>query len=221
MATAVATRLGDVDVAAHQIAFEIWSFLALALDAIAIAGQALVGRALGAGDGEGAKGAGRRMIEWGVVAGVAVGALVFALSGHLPGLFSDDAAVVDLTAFVLVWVALLQPVNAVAFVLDGILIGAGDMRFLAWAMAAAAAAFVPAAARCGRGRRHRLAGAALELLMSTRATVLLALLQATGSCSAPCAGSTRRRGRARRRPRRLEGHGRPRASGHGQNSVAQ
>ncbi|MFO7280883.1 MAG: MATE family efflux transporter [Thermoanaerobacterales bacterium] len=175
VATAVATRLGDVDVAAHQIAFEIWSFLALALDAIAIAGQALVGRALGAGDGEGAKGAGRRMIEWGVVAGVAVGVLVFALSGHLPGLFSDDAAVVDLTAFVLLWVAALQPVNAVAFVLDGILIGAGDMRFLAWAMAAAAAVFVPAAAAvavvdAGIGWLW----AALGLLMVTRAGVLLA-----------------------------------------------
>jgi putative MATE family efflux protein len=164
-----------VAVAAHQIAFEIWSFLALALDAIAIAGQALVGRALGAGDGEGAKGAGRRMIEWGVVAGVAVGVLVFALSGHLPGLFSDDAAVVDLTAFVLLWVAALQPVNAVAFVLDGILIGAGDMRFLAWAMAAAAAVFVPAAAAvavvdAGIGWLW----AALGLLMVTRAGVLLA-----------------------------------------------
>jgi putative MATE family efflux protein len=175
VATAVATRLGDVDVAAHQIAFEIWSFLALALDAIAIAGQALVGRSLGAGDGEGAKGVGRRMIEWGVVAGVAVGVLVFALSGHLPGLFSDDAAVVDLTAFVLLWVAALQPVNAVAFVLDGILIGAGDMRFLAWAMAAAAAVFVPAAAAvavvdAGIGWLW----AALGLLMVTRAGVLLA-----------------------------------------------
>ncbi|HLT70031.1 MAG TPA: MATE family efflux transporter, partial [Acidimicrobiales bacterium] len=175
VATAVATRLGDVDVAAHQIAFEIWSFLALALDAIAIAGQALVGRSLGAGDGDGARGAGRRMIEWGVVAGVAVGALVFALSGHLPGLFSDDAAVVDLTAFVLVWVALLQPVNAVAFVLDGILIGAGDMRFLAWAMAAAAAAFVPAAvAVAAVGAGIGWLWAALGLLMATRATVLLA-----------------------------------------------
>ena len=68
VATAVATRMGTVEVAAHQIAFEIWCFLALALDAIAIAGQALVGRFLGAGDAGGARGAGRRMIEWGVAA---------------------------------------------------------------------------------------------------------------------------------------------------------
>ena len=71
VATAVATRLGAVDVAAHQIAFEMWNFLALVLDAIAIAGQAIVGRSLGAGDATAARGAGRRMIEWGVAGGLA------------------------------------------------------------------------------------------------------------------------------------------------------
>ena len=73
VATAVAARLGPVDVAAHQIAFEIWSLLALGLDAIAIAGQAIVGRALGADDASAARGAGRRMIEWGVAGGIATG----------------------------------------------------------------------------------------------------------------------------------------------------
>ena len=76
VATAVAARLGPVDLAAHQVAFEVWSFLALGLDAIAIAGQALVGRALGAGDGAMARGAGRRMIELGVAAGIVVGVAV-------------------------------------------------------------------------------------------------------------------------------------------------
>jgi putative MATE family efflux protein len=177
VATAVATRLGTVDVAAHQIAFELWSFLALALDAIAIAGQAMVGRALGASDAGAARGASRRMIEWGVVFGVLVGAAVLAVRTVLPHLFTDDAAVVSLTAFVLVWVAVLQPVNAVAFVLDGILIGAGDMRFLAWAMAAAAVVFVPAAVAvavldAGIGWLW----AALSLLMVTRVLVLGARL---------------------------------------------
>jgi putative MATE family efflux protein len=175
VATAVAARLGSVDVAAHQIAFEIWSFLALGLDAIAIAGQAMVGRALGAGDAEGARDTGRRMIEWGVALGVLVGVLVALLHSMLPHLFTDDADVLALAGFLLLWVAALQPVNAVAFVLDGVLIGAGDMRFLAWAMVVAAAVFIPAALLvlaldAGIGWLW----AALGLLMATRASTLLA-----------------------------------------------
>jgi putative MATE family efflux protein len=173
--TAVAARLGTVDVAAHQIAFEVWSFLGLGLDAIAIAGQAMVGRALGAGDGSGARDVGRRMIEWGVALGVVLGLVVAALRTVLPHLFSDDAAVLALAGFLLVWVAALQPINAVAFVLDGVLIGAGDLRFLAWAMVGAAAVFIPAAlAVLGLGAGIGWLWAALGLLMATRAASLLA-----------------------------------------------
>jgi putative MATE family efflux protein len=175
VATAVAARLGSVDVAAHQIAFEIWSFLALGLDAIAIAGQAMVGRALGAGDGPGARDAGRRMIEWGVALGAVVGVLVAALRTGLPHLFTDDVEVLALASFLLVWVAALQPLNAVAFVLDGVLIGAGDMRFLAWAMIVAAAVFIPAAlAVLALDAGIGWLWASLGLLMATRASTLLA-----------------------------------------------
>jgi MATE family, multidrug efflux pump len=175
VATAVAARLGTVDVAAHEVAFAIWSFLALGLDAIAIAGQAMVGRALGAGDGAGARSAGRRMIEWGVALGVLVGVLVAALRTVLPHLFTDDADVLALASFLLVWVAALQPLNAVAFVLDGVLIGAGDMRFLAWAMVLAAAVFIPAAlAVLGLDAGIGWLWASLGLLMLTRAATLLA-----------------------------------------------
>ena len=175
VSVAVATRMGEVDVAAHQVAFELWSFLALALDAIAIAGQAMVGRALGAGDAAAARGAGRRMIEWGVAFGALAGVVVIALRSVVPHVFTDDPAVADLAAFLLVWVAVLQPLNGVAFVLDGILIGAGDMRFLAWAMAGAAALFIPAAVAvavldAGIGWLW----AALGLLMATRVATLLA-----------------------------------------------
>jgi putative MATE family efflux protein len=175
VATAVATRLGTVEVAAHQIGFEVWNLLANVLDAIAIAAQAMVGRALGARDAPGARGASRRMIEWGVAGGLALGALVLAVHAALPQLFSDDPAVVDLAGSVLVWVAVLQPVNAVAFVLDGVLIGAGDMRFLAWAMAGAAAVFIPSAVavavtQAGIGWLWAVIG----LLMVTRAGTLLA-----------------------------------------------
>ena len=62
-ATVVAARLGAAEVGAHQVAFELWIALALALDAIAIAGQALVGRLLGAGDVVAARAATRRMVR--------------------------------------------------------------------------------------------------------------------------------------------------------------
>jgi Na+-driven multidrug efflux pump len=113
------------------------------------------------------------MIEWGVALGIAAGLAVLALRSVLAELFTDDAAVVGLAAFLLVWVAVLQPVNAVAFVLDGILIGAGDMRFLAWAMAGAATVFVPAAvAVAWVGAGIGWLWASLGLLMATRAITL-------------------------------------------------
>jgi Na+-driven multidrug efflux pump len=83
------------------------------------------------------------MVEWGVAAGTGFGLLVFAVHGLLPNIFTDDTAVLALTSFLLVWVAAMQPVAGVVFVLDGVLIGAGDLRFLAWAMVAATALFVP------------------------------------------------------------------------------
>jgi len=145
-ATAVAARLGAAEVGAHQIAFELWNALALALDAIAIAGQALVGRLLGAGDVAAARAATRRMVEIGVGFGVLVGVLLLALRGLLPHAFSYDPRVIALAAFVLLFVGAMQPVNAVVFVLDGVLMGAGDMRYLAVSMVAAAALFLAAAA---------------------------------------------------------------------------
>lgn len=149
VATAVASRMGAVPLAGHQVAFQLWSFLALTLDAVAIAAQAMVGRLLGAGDADGARAVSKRMVEWGLMAGVALGALVVLLRPALAPLFSDDPAVVDLTRQVLWVVAALQPLNAVVFVLDGVLIGAGDLRFLAGAMVAAFAVFLPAAILAG------------------------------------------------------------------------
>ena len=144
--TAVAARIGDVELAAHQVAFEVWSFLAMGLDALAIAGQAMIGRRLGAGDAASARAAGNRLLGLGVMASVGTGLLVVAVAPVLPRLFSGDGDVRDLVGFLLLWVAALQPLAALAFVLDGILIGAGDQRFLAWAMAAAAVVFVVAIA---------------------------------------------------------------------------
>jgi putative MATE family efflux protein len=143
LTTAVAARISDIAVAAHQIAFQIWTFLALALDAIAIAGQALVGKFLGADDEHGARAASRRMLEIGLTAGVVLGVLTAVLRPVLVPLFTDSVAVEHLAEQVLWFVAALQPVAAAVFVLDGILIGAGDSRYLALAMAGATLIYLP------------------------------------------------------------------------------
>jgi len=145
--TAVAARIGDQAVAAHQIGFQVWLFLAYALDAIAIAGQAMTGRFLGAGSTADARGAAKRMLEWGLACGVGAGIAVAVTAPWIASVFSTDEGVRDLAVSVLWIVALLQPINAIVFVLDGILIGAGDARFLAVAMlAATTGVFLPAVA---------------------------------------------------------------------------
>lgn len=145
IATAVAARLGDADIAAHQIILSLWSLLAFALDAIAIAGQAIIGRYLGAGDTQGARDACRRMVEWGVAVGVVLGVLVVLARPLFLPLFTSDSAVTDAALPALVIVALSQPVSGIVFVLDGVLMGAGDGPYLAWAMLITLAVFTPVA----------------------------------------------------------------------------
>ena len=139
---AAAARIGTSDLAAHQIAFEVWTVAALALDAVAIAGQALTGQALGSGHPERARVLGKRMIGWGFASGVLMGVGVLAASPVLASVFTHDAAVVALTGFLLMHVALSQPAAGVVFALDGLLIGAGDLRFLGVAMAGASAVLI-------------------------------------------------------------------------------
>ncbi|MEU0028674.1 MATE family efflux transporter [Streptomyces sp. NPDC006335] len=145
IATAVAARLGDADIAAHQIVLSLWSLLAFALDAIAIAGQAIIGRYLGADDTEGARHACRRMVEWGIAVGVALGVLVVLSRPLFLPLFTGDSTVKDAALPALVIVALSQPICGVVFVLDGVLMGAGDGPYLAWAMVITLAVFAPTA----------------------------------------------------------------------------
>ncbi|MEU6080313.1 MATE family efflux transporter [Streptomyces sp. NPDC047108] len=145
IATAVATRLGDADIAAHQIILTLWSLLAFALDAIAIAGQAIIGRYLGAGDAAGAKAVCRRMVQWGIWSGVVLGLLVAAGRPLLLLLFTSDSAVHELLLPALLVVAVTQPVAGVVFVLDGVLMGAGDGPYLAGAMIVTLAVFAPVA----------------------------------------------------------------------------
>ena len=145
ISVAVAARLGDVELAAHEVIYQLMFFLALALDAVAIAGQAMIGRYLGAGEPDQARAAGRRMIEWGLASGLVATVVLLATRPWLPLVFSSDEAVLSLAGFLILHLAFLQPVNGVVFALDGVLIGAGDMRFLAVAMAGAAAVFIPLA----------------------------------------------------------------------------
>ncbi|MEU2267328.1 MATE family efflux transporter [Streptomyces olindensis] len=145
IATAVAARLGDADIAAHQIILSLWSLLAFALDAIAIAGQAIIGRYLGAGDSQGAREACRRMVEWGIAVGVLLGILVVITRPVFLPLFTSDSAVKDAALPALVIVALSQPISGIVFVLDGVLMGAGDGPYLAWAMLLTLAVFTPVA----------------------------------------------------------------------------
>jgi putative MATE family efflux protein len=143
--TAVAARLGVVPLAAHQIAFEVLTFLSLTLDALAIAGQSLMGTDLGAGAAARARATARRILVWGAGAGVVTGLAVALVRHPLAGVFTDDAGVEQLAADLLLWVAVLQVPAGVVFALDGILIGAGDLRYLARAMVGATVLFVPCA----------------------------------------------------------------------------
>ncbi|MFH9757565.1 MATE family efflux transporter [Streptomyces anulatus] len=145
IATAVAARLGDVDIAAHQIILSLWSLTAFALDAIAIAGQAIIGRYLGANDEKGAREACRRMVEWGLGCGIVLGILIVLARPLFIPLFTSDPSVKNTLLPALLVVAVSQPIAGVVFVLDGVLMGAGDGRYLAWAMLVTLAVFAPVA----------------------------------------------------------------------------
>jgi putative MATE family efflux protein len=143
LAVFVATQLGSDELAAYQVAMTLFATLAFALDSLAIAAQALVGQALGAGDLPAVRAVLRRCLEWGVLCGVALGVIVIATSGVLGALFTSSADVAGLLPATLVVLGLSVPLGGVVFVLDGVLIGAGDARYLALTGLTNVAAFVP------------------------------------------------------------------------------
>ncbi|WP_238993382.1 MATE family efflux transporter [Nocardioides caldifontis] len=140
-----AAGMGATATATHQVATTVWSFLAYALDAVAIAAQTITGTALGAGDAALTREATDRMVRIGLVSGVVTGVLLALTAPVLGPLFTDDPEVVRLLAKVLLVAAVFQPVAGVVFVLDGVLIGAGDGRYLAAVGALVTAGFVPCA----------------------------------------------------------------------------
>ena len=141
---AVATGIGTDELAGWQIVFTIFSAAAFALDALAIAAQALIGKELGAGDERQVHRVLRRTVAWGAWFGVAVGALIAALSGVLGIVFTGDPAVAALVQPALLILAVAQPIAGVVFVLDGVLMGANDSRYLALAGALNLLPFLPA-----------------------------------------------------------------------------
>ncbi len=146
VAASVLARMGDAPLGAHQIAFELFIFLALVLDAVAIAGQVIVGRLLGAGDAEAAFASAARMIGWSVLVGLAFAVVLAPLSHVVPRLFTSDPAVLAQAAKLWPFFAAMQPIGGAVFALDGILIGASDTRYLMWSMLVAGAVFVAIAA---------------------------------------------------------------------------
>jgi len=139
MATAAAARIGTATVAAHQVAAQVWLFLSLVLDSLAIAGQALVGSFLGQDRVDDARAASNRMLQWGFAFGTILGLIFLIIGPWLPRLFTEDAEIVALVAGVMPFVAALQPIGALVFVWDGIFMGAREFRFLMVSTLAAAA----------------------------------------------------------------------------------
>jgi putative MATE family efflux protein len=173
LAGAVVARLGDAPLAAYQVSFQLWIFLALVLDAIAIAGQIIVGQKLGASRSDDAFAASVRMIWLSFATGAVFAGVLLALGGVIPRIFTSDPAVLAQCALLWPIFALMQPLNGVVFALDGILIGASDGRYLALSMAAAFATCVGALALASRADAGvRGVWAALAVLIVTRLVLM-------------------------------------------------
>ena len=159
----VATSHGTTTLAAQQVIFTLFSTLALALDAFAIAGQAMIGHGLGAADVPRVRAVIRRLLRWGIVTGVVLGVLLAATSPVIGALFTADPAVRAAIAPGALVLAVSQPLGAVVFVLDGVLIGAGDARYLAWTGVVNLAVFLPLLALASLARPGAPAVVAIQL----------------------------------------------------------
>jgi len=173
VAASVLARMGDAEIGAHQIAYQLFLFIALVLDAVAIAGQVIVGRMLGAGDADGSYDAALRMIGWSVAIGGVFALILAPLSHALPAAFTHDPAVLHQAALLWPFLVVMQPIGGAVFALDGILIGAGDTRYLMWSMLAASAVFIVLAA-LALALDWGVTGvwAALDVLIATRLALL-------------------------------------------------
>ncbi|HEY3262810.1 MAG TPA: MATE family efflux transporter [Pseudonocardiaceae bacterium] len=177
-AASVAARTSAAAAAAHQIVLQLWVFLALVLDSLAIAAQSLVGAALGAGDARAARAVATRVTRYGLWLGLALGVLFAAAEPVLPRAFTSDASVLGQIPYAWWIFAGLQPVAGVVFALDGVLLGAGDAGYLRTAtVVAAVVGFLPliwAALLLGWGLLGIWAGLAAFILVRLAFVVLRA-----------------------------------------------
>jgi putative MATE family efflux protein len=173
-ATGVVARLGPVQLGGQQVANRIWYMLSLSLDALAVPAQVFVSASLGGGDPETARLTGRRTLRLGLAAGVALGVVTAALALGAPDLFTSDRAVRHEAVIGLLCSAFTQPLAALAFVLDGLILGIGDYAAMRRAMLLAIGAFVPVAALTLRFHWLGLPGiwAALGLWLAARSALL-------------------------------------------------
>jgi MATE family, multidrug efflux pump len=173
VAASVCARMGDPQLAAHQVASQLFFFLALILDSVAIAGQVIVGRMLGAGDPDSAHASAVRMIGWSAVVGAAFAIVLLPLADVVPRAFTSDPLVLHETAELWPYFVLMQPLAGAVFALDGILIGAGDTAYLMWSMIAASALFITLAS-VALARDWGIVGVwiALDVLIAARLGLL-------------------------------------------------
>lgn len=172
--TAVAARLGPVPLAGQQIANRVWYLLSLSLDAFAVPAQVYISAALATGDREAARLAARRTLMLGLAAGAALAVLTAALALIVPQAFTPDQGVRHVAAIALLCAALTQPLAALAYVYDGVILGLGDYAAMRGAMIGASFAFVPLAALVLRFHRLGLPGvwAALGCWLAARSVLL-------------------------------------------------
>jgi Na+-driven multidrug efflux pump len=138
-ASATAARLGAVPMAGHQVTMQLWILSSFALDSLAVAGQALVAVEIGKRNGNVAREIGDRLLLLGVGSGAVIAIVATILQpGVIPGAFTDDRHVVDAAMEILPLATVMLPINAAVYVLDGILVGCADFKFLALAMLGAA-----------------------------------------------------------------------------------
>ena len=172
--TAIAARLGPVALGGQQVAMRVWYLLALLLDALAVPAQVYVSSCLGAGDHQGAHLVGRRTMRLGLIAGIGLGVVTAALAFWVPALFTADPAVRHAATVALLVAALTQPTAALAFVLDGLILGLSDYVAMRRAMILAILAYVPVAGLVLRFPWLGLPGVwiALGLWLAARAALL-------------------------------------------------
>ena len=204
-----ATALGDVSLAAHQVVNALWTFAAFALDALAVAAQALIGTALGQAQRSDADSATsdtevdiaadtdtqsasatagwsidellRRLLAWGAGTGVLIGVLMAAGAAWLPHVFTSDPGVITTATPTLLVAASALPLAGVVYLLDGVLMGAGDGRYLAWAGLLTLVPYIPLALLIGGGALPEVVGtvSGLALLWIAFAWVFMAARGAT------------------------------------------